>query len=102
MFKCDPFTIRLEADPKLLIAEVSALARENDIELKGDERGGTFDTGVVGGKYEIVGNEMTVTVTDRPYKANCHHLEGLLRDLFTCNRDRDYVKIFGFLNLKRL
>jgi len=102
MFKCDPFTIRLEADPKLLIAEVSALTSEHGIGFKGDEKEGAFDTGIVSGKYEIEGDEMTVTVTDRPYKVNCPHLEGLLKDLFTCNRDRDYKQIFGYLNLKRL
>ena len=102
MFECDHFTIRMKADPDELIAEVAEITRENDIGFKGDGRKGSFDTGVVKGEYRIEGSELTVKVRDRPYKVNCPHVESLLKDLFSCNRERDYRQIFGFLNLKRL
>ena len=102
MTGCDPFTIELEGDIDELILRVKKIAKSNNIIFHGDSEGGTFDIDVVKGNYKVRGEEIEITVKDKPYLVNCGHLEDLLTDLFSGNESRDYQQIFGFLNLKRL
>lgn len=102
MSQCDPFHINLEGDVEDLMLRVKKIAKSNNITLQGDHDEGTFDIDLVKGGYKVEGEKIEITVKDKPYLVNCEHLQELLTDLFTGNESRDYQKIFGFLNLKRL
>jgi len=102
MSDCDTFTIDLEGDVDEIMLRVRRIAKNNNISLRGDRDEGTFDIDVVKGDYKVEGEEIEITVKDKPYMVNCEHLQELLTDLFTGNESRDYQQIFGFLNLKRL
>jgi hypothetical protein len=102
MFDCEPFHIDLDREFSEALEEVRTIAQKNDILIIGDQFRGTFDTGVVIGHYEQDDDGLLITITDRPFQEDCSHIQELLMDLFKANDERDYRKIFGYMNLKRL
>ena len=101
MLSCHPFVIKLDGNINEILNEVKRIAKKNQIILTGDDKSGSFDTGNTKGFYSINDNEMTITITSKLYKSYCDNLQEILTDLFTGNDNRDYKKIFGYMNLGR-
>ena len=102
MPSCDPFNIRIEGDSSELLMKVRRIAEKNQIDLIGDEKRGSFDTGNTKGMYEIDRNIITITITSKLYRSNCGDLRGILTALFSGNDSKDYRKIFGYMDIGRL
>ena len=101
MLSCKPFVIELKGDINDVLNVARNIAEKNDINLTGDNKSGSFDTGNTKGIYQIDQNKMTITITSKLYKSYCSNLQEILTDLFTGNDSRDYKKIFGYMDLGR-
>lgn len=102
MFGCRQFEIEIEDDIDILFGSIRRIAERDHIKLRGSEEEGSFDTGVVEGTYRVVDDIIIVTVIDKPYKEECRTVERILRQFFSGDDSKDYRKIFGYMNLKRL
>ena len=68
-------------DPSLLLARARKAARENDATVVGDERSGRFSHEMVRGEYSMVGQSVTVTITDKHWLVPWPVVESQLRAL---------------------
>ena len=68
-------------DPSLLLARARKAARENDATVVGDERSGRFSHEMVRGEYRMVGQSVTVTITDKHWLVPWPMVESQLRAL---------------------
>jgi hypothetical protein len=68
-------------DPSLLLARARKAARENDATVVGDERSGRFSHEMVRGEYHMVGQSVTVTITDKHWLVPWPMVESQLRAL---------------------
>ena len=68
-------------DPSLLLARARKAARENDATVVGDERSGRFSHEMVRGEYHMVGQSVTVTITDKHWLVPWPVVESQLRAL---------------------
>jgi hypothetical protein len=75
------YSINTAVDPLSLLARARKAARENDATLVGDERSGRFSHGMVRGEYRMVGQTVTVTITDKHWLVPWPVVESQLRTL---------------------
>jgi hypothetical protein len=76
------FTINTNKDPQTLVEEARQAAEENNADFEGDTNSGSFSGKGVEGSYEIEGNTVHVTVTDKPSLASWSKVESKLGEFF--------------------
>ncbi len=60
-------TFNITAEPALTLAKIMGEARKAGIELNGDDQQGTFAGFNARGSYSRQGNQIQVTVTEKPF-----------------------------------
>jgi hypothetical protein len=68
-------------DPSSLLERAGRVAEENGATLVGDERSGRFSHEMVRGEYRMVGQTVTVTITDKHWLVPWPVVESQLRAL---------------------
>jgi hypothetical protein len=68
-------------DPFSLLERARRVAKENDATLVGDEGSGRFSHDLVRGEYRMVGQTVTVTITDKQWLVPWPMVESQLRAL---------------------
>jgi len=76
------FTINTNKDPQTLVEEARQAAEENNADFEGDTNSGNFSGKGVEGSYEIEGNTVHITVTDKPSLASWSKVESKLEEFF--------------------
>ena len=71
--KCSPFTITVKGEWEKIIKEVKRLAKENDVEFKGDATKGSFINKAkdVKGTYTISGQKITMKTEEKMWIGTC-------------------------------
>ena len=77
------FSINTNKDPETLVQEARTVAEENNATFSGDASAGTFSGRGVEGSYEVEGNTVTITVTDKPRLATWSKVESKVKEFFT-------------------
>ena len=75
------FSIDTAVDSLSLLARARKAARENEATLVGDERSGRFSHDLLRGEYRMVGQTVTVTITDKHWLVPWPIVESRLREL---------------------
>jgi hypothetical protein len=75
------FSMDTAVDPLSLLERARRVAEENDAALVGDERLGRFSHELVRGEYRMVGQTVTVTITDKHWLVPWAVVESQLRAL---------------------
>jgi hypothetical protein len=75
------FSMDTAVDPLSLLERARRVAEENDAALVGDERLGRFSHELVSGEYRMVGQTVTVTITDKHWLVPWAVVESQLRAL---------------------
>ena len=75
------FSINTAVDPLSLLARARKVARENEATLVGDERSARFSREMVRGEYLMVGQRVTVTITDKHWLVPWPLVESQVRTL---------------------
>ena len=75
------FSIDTAVDSLSLLARARKAARENEATLVGDERSGRFSHDLLRGEYRMVGQTVTVTITDKHWLVPWPVVESQLRTL---------------------
>jgi hypothetical protein len=68
-------------DPSSLLERARRVAKENGATLVGDEGSGRFSHDLVRGEYHMVGQTVTVTITDKQWLVPWPMVESQLRAL---------------------
>jgi hypothetical protein len=82
MAKTKTFNVETQKDPNTLISEARQVAKENDATFKGDTSAGSFSGKGVEGNYEIEGQTVEVTITDKPTLASWSKVESRVKEFF--------------------
>ncbi len=77
------FSVTTNKDPQTLVEEARRVAEENNATFKGDTNAGSFAGKGVEGSYEVDGNTVTITVTDKPKLASWSKVESKVKEFFT-------------------
>ena len=77
------FTMNTSKDPETLLQQARQVAKENDATFKGDTNSGSFSGKGVEGSYEIEGNTVKVTVTNKPMLASWSKVESKMEEFFS-------------------
>ena len=82
MAKAKTFSVDTMKNPDTLVSEARQVAEENDATLKGDRNSGSFSGNGVEGSYDVEGEDLTVTITDKPTLAPRYTVESRVRAFF--------------------
>jgi hypothetical protein len=82
MAKTKTFRVNTQKDPDTLVSEARQVANENDATFKGNTSSGSFSGQGVEGNYEINGQTVEVTITDKPSLAPWSKVESKIREFF--------------------
>jgi hypothetical protein len=82
MAKTKTFSVNTQKDPDTLVSEAKRVAEENDATFEGDTSSGSFSGQGVEGNYEIQGQTVEVTITDKPTLAPWSKVESKVREFF--------------------
>jgi hypothetical protein len=82
MAKTKTFSVKTQKDPDTLVKEARQVAKENDATLEGDSSSGRFSGKGVEGNYEIEGQTVEVTITEKPTLAPWSKVESKVREFF--------------------
>ena len=82
MAKTKTFSVNTQKDPDTLVSEAKQVAEENDATFEGDTSSGSFSGQGVEGNYEIQGQTVEVTITDKPTLAPWSKVESMVREFF--------------------
>ena len=77
------FTVNTNKDPQTLVEEARKVAEENKATFEGDTNSGSFSGRGVEGRYELEGNTVHVTVTDKPKLASWSKVESKVTEFFS-------------------
>lgn len=76
------FSIPFSGDSQQVINKARAAVQGQGGTLSGDDNSGQFQVSVFGstiaGQYAVVGNELQIQVTDKPFMIPCSIIEGFL------------------------
>ncbi len=76
-------SIPFSAEPKMVLAKVTQAIQAQDGTLEGNENSGNFSVAVFGnlikGNYNIAGNTMNITISDKPMFVPCSAIESFLK-----------------------
>ena len=75
------YSIASTVDPTSLLQRARRVAEENGATLVGDERSGRFSHDLVRGEYRMVGQSVTITITDKQWLVPWPMVESQLRAL---------------------
>ena len=65
-----------------MVSEAKQVAEENDATFEGDTSSGSFSVKGVEGNYEIQGQTVEVTITDKPTLAPWSKVESKVKEFF--------------------
>jgi hypothetical protein len=82
MAKTKTFRVETQKDPDRLVSEARQVAKENDATFEGNTSSGSFSGQGVEGNYEIEGQTVEVTITDKPTLAPWSKVESKVREFF--------------------
>src|SRR5918992_841311 len=82
MAKTKTFRVETQKDPDTLVSEARQVAKENDATFEGDSSSGSFSGKGVEGNYEIEGQTVEVTITDKPTLAPWSKVESKVKEFF--------------------
>jgi hypothetical protein len=81
------FRIPFSGDAGSVVSKAKASVQGQGGNFNGDDNSGQFNVSVFGstiaGNYSIVGNEMEVTISDKPFMIPCSTIEGFLKNQLT-------------------
>lgn len=76
------FSIPFSGDPQQVLSKARSAVQGQGGTLTGDDNNGQFHLSVFGstiaGQYSVVGNELQIQVTDKPFMIPCSTIEGFL------------------------
>ena len=75
------FSMRTTVEPLSLLARAKRVAKENGATLVGGKQVGRFSHDMVGGEYHVVGQSVTVTITNKHWLLPWPVVEARLREL---------------------
>ena len=75
------FSMTTTVNPSSLLERTRRVAKENGATLVGDEGSGRFSHDLVRGEYHMVGQTVTVTITDKQWLVPWPIVESQLRAL---------------------
>jgi hypothetical protein len=75
------FSLDTTVGPSKLLARIKRAASNNGVTLVGDERSGRFLHEMIRGEYRMVGQTITVTVTEKHWLVPWPIVEERLREL---------------------
>lgn len=75
------FRFRIRGDKDAILAEVRRRAALQSVRFVGDASVGEF-SGLVSGYYEVVGDVVTLTITEKPFIASWEMIEARIREFF--------------------
>ena len=75
------FSMRTTVEPLSLLARAKRVAKENGATLVGGKQAGRFSHDMVGGEYHVVGQSVTVTITNKHWLLPWPVVEVRLREL---------------------
>jgi hypothetical protein len=75
------FSIYTTVDPSSMLARFERAAKQNGATLVGDEESGSFAHDMLMGEYRIVGQTVSVTITDKHWLVPWPVVESRLREL---------------------
>jgi hypothetical protein len=76
------FSVKTNKDPQVLVEEAKKVAEENKATLNGDANSGTFAGKGVEGSYQVEGNTVRITITDKPRLASWSKVESKVTEFF--------------------
>ena len=82
MAKTKTFRVQTQKDPDTLVKEARQVAKENNAPFEGDTSSGSFSGKGVEGNYEIEGQTVEVTITDKPTLAPWSKVESKVKEFF--------------------
>ena len=82
MAKTKTFRVQTQKDPDTLVKEARQVAKENDTTFEGDISSGSFSGKGVEGNYQIEGQTVEVTITDKPTLAPWSKVESKVKEFF--------------------
>jgi hypothetical protein len=77
------FSVNTNKDPQTLVQEARTVAEENNATFTGDANSGSFSGRGVEGSYEVNGNTVTITITDKPRLAPWSKVESKVKEFFS-------------------
>ncbi len=82
MAQCQ-FTYRLQVPAETLLEQIRQLAEEYQGEIQGDEHSGrlrlSLFIGTIQGEYTIAGDELQLTITQKPFLVGCGTIDATIR-----------------------
>ncbi len=75
------FSFYTTVDPSSLLARFKRVAKQNGATLDGDEESGSFSHAMFRGEYRMVGQSVSVTITDKHWMIPWPVVESRLREL---------------------
>jgi hypothetical protein len=82
MAKTKTFSVNTQKAPDTLVSEAKQVVKENDATFEGDTSSGSFSGQGVEGNYEMEGQTVEVTITDKPTLAPWSKVESKVREFF--------------------
>ena len=82
MAKTKTFRVQTQKDPDTLVKEARQVAKENNATFEGDTSSGGFSGKGVEGNYQIEGQTVEVTITDKPTLAPWSKVESKVKEFF--------------------
>lgn len=77
------FTFPLTTTADDMLAQASKAAHDVGAVFQGDAAAGTFEAGGVEGTYKVIGNEVSITIADKPFFVPWSMVEEKLKEFFT-------------------
>ena len=82
MAKTKTFRVQTQKDPDTLVKEARQVAKDNNATFEGDTSSGSFSGKGVEGNYQIEGQTVEVTITDKPTLAPWSKVESKVKEFF--------------------
>jgi hypothetical protein len=75
--------IPLQGDVNMMMGQVSMEARRKGVQFSGTLPSGSFSGMGVSGRYIVNGNQVTITIDEKPIYYPCNMIENIVRDWFS-------------------
>jgi hypothetical protein len=77
------FSIPFTGEPEVILAKAKAAIESQNGNFNGDIKSGNFEVSVfansIKGYYSVTGQNLNLTITDKPFLIPCSAIESLLR-----------------------
>jgi hypothetical protein len=82
MAKCNlKFTVTVKGQIDAVLAKVNTAAKAHDVKFEGNIKKGSF-SGEASGSYTVSGQDITITVTEKPWPATEKTIQDAVRKFF--------------------